>query len=185
MYVSMWSSYEELQVFRACWVKEGEEIEERCNPSAATDDKLFARGSNVFMEGSTGEQQKRCLAFTQLITQLISSFLSCASRIVKRSTHPLASVASIFQTRDGHYPWPQVQLKITMVFERIWTIRKDHPVRGEGLLATAAFLSQAQRARWSIHRPCDAACLLMLVNSSIPSAHLRSPFALLLLCPFP
>jgi hypothetical protein len=64
----------------------------------------------------------------------------------------LASVASIFQTRDGHYPWPQVQLKITMVFERIWTIRKDHPVRGEGLLATAVFLSQAQRARWSIYR---------------------------------
>jgi hypothetical protein len=56
--------------------KEGEEIEERCNPSAATDDKLFARGSNAFMGGSTGEQQKRCLAFTQLITQLISSFLS-------------------------------------------------------------------------------------------------------------
>jgi hypothetical protein len=66
----MWSSYEELQVFRACWVKEGEEIEERCNPSAATDDKLFARGSGVFIEGSTGEQQKRCLAFTQLITPL-------------------------------------------------------------------------------------------------------------------
>ena len=39
-----------------------------------------------------------------------------------------------------------------MVFERIWTIRKDHPVRQEGLLATAAFLSQAQRARWSIYR---------------------------------
>jgi uncharacterized coiled-coil protein SlyX len=56
------------------------------------------------------------------------------------------------QSRDGHYPWPQVQLKITMVFERIWTIRRDHPVRGEGLLATAAFLSQAQRARWSIYR---------------------------------
>ena len=36
--------------------------------------------------------------------------------------------------------------------ERIWTIRRDHPVRGEGLLATAAFLSQAQRARWSIYR---------------------------------
>jgi hypothetical protein len=39
-----------------------------------------------------------------------------------------------------------------MVFERIWTTRRDHPVRGEGLLATAAFLSQAQRARWSIYR---------------------------------
>jgi hypothetical protein len=37
--------------------KEGEEIEERCNPTAATDDKLFARGSNAFMEGLTGEQQ--------------------------------------------------------------------------------------------------------------------------------
>jgi hypothetical protein len=104
------------------------------------------------MEGSTGEQQKRCLAFTQLISQLITSFLSYASRIVKRSAHPLASVASVFQSRDGHYPWPQVQLKTTMVFERIWTIRRDHPVRGEGLLATAAFLSQAQRARWSIYR---------------------------------
>jgi hypothetical protein len=154
LYVSMWSSYEELQVFRACWVKvkEGEEIEERCNPTAAaTDDKLFAHGSSAFMEGSTGEQQKRCLAFTQMITQLISSFLSYASRLVKRSTHPLAPVASIFQSRDGHYPWVQVQLKITMAFERIWTIRKDHPVRGKGLLATAAFLSQAQRARWSIY----------------------------------
>ena len=101
----MWSSYEELQVFRACWQKEGEEVEERCNPSAATDDKLFARGSNAFMEGTSGEQQKRCLAFTQLISQLITSFLSYASRIVKRSTHPLASVASVFQSRDGHYPW--------------------------------------------------------------------------------
>ena len=48
--------------------------------------------------------------------------------------------------------WPQVQLKIAMVFERIWTIRRDHPMRGEGLLATATFLSQAQRARWSIYR---------------------------------
>jgi hypothetical protein len=86
------------------------------------------------------------------LSQLITSFLSYASRIVKRSTHPLASVASVFQSRDGHYPWPQVQLKITVVFERIWTIRRDHPVRGEGLLATAAFLSQAQRARWSIYR---------------------------------
>ncbi len=82
LYVSMWASYEELQVSRACWQKEGEEGEERCSPSAATDDKLFARGSNAFMEGSTGEQQKRCLAFTQLISQLITSFLSYASRIL-------------------------------------------------------------------------------------------------------
>ena len=152
LYVSMWSSYEELQNFRACWQKEGEEVEERCNPTAATDDKLFARGPNAFMKGAGREQQERCLEFTQLITQLITSFLSYASRIVKRSAHPLASAASVFQSRDGHYPWPQVQLKITMVFERIWTIRKDHPVRQEGLLATAAFLSQAQRARWSIYR---------------------------------
>ena len=152
LYVSMWSSYEELQNFRACWQKEGEEVEERCNPTAATDDKLFARGPNAFMKGAGREQQERCLEFTQLITQLITSFLSYASRIVKRSAHPLASAASVFQSRDGHYPWPQVQQKITMVFERIWTIRKDHPVRQEGLLATAAFLSQAQRARWSIYR---------------------------------
>jgi hypothetical protein len=112
-------------------MKKGEEVEERCSPSAATDDhKLFARGANAFMEGSTGEQQKRCLEFTQLITQLISSFLSYASRVVKRSAHPLSSVASVFQSRDGHYPWPQVHLKTTVVFERIWTTRKDHPVRG-------------------------------------------------------
>jgi hypothetical protein len=49
--VSMWSSYEELQVFRACWVKEGEEVEGRCSPSAATDDKLFARGSSERLHG--------------------------------------------------------------------------------------------------------------------------------------
>jgi hypothetical protein len=71
-------------------------------------------------------QQKWCLAFTQLITTPISSFLSYASRIVKRST--ATTPASVFQSRDGHCPWKQVQLMTAMVFERIWAIRKDHPV---------------------------------------------------------
>jgi hypothetical protein len=45
-----------------------------------------------------------------------------------------------------------VQRKVQLVFERLWEIRKHHKVRGDGLLAQAAFLSAACKQRWSIPR---------------------------------
>jgi hypothetical protein len=37
LYASMYLSYEELQAFRSSWARAGEEIEEKFNPTANTD----------------------------------------------------------------------------------------------------------------------------------------------------
>jgi hypothetical protein len=75
----MYVSYEELQAFRSSWARAGEEIEEKFNPAANTDDPLFTLGSDHFMAGTTGDQQTRCLKFAQLMSKLITSFLTYAS----------------------------------------------------------------------------------------------------------
>jgi hypothetical protein len=145
----MYNSYEELQGFRTSWAREGEEIEEKFNPTASTDDPLFCLGSSNFMEGTTGEQQARCLKYAQVMTKLVSSFLTYASGIVARAD---PKIFSVFKAKDGHFPWRAVRLKIQLVFERLWEIRKHHKVRGDGMLAQAAFLSAACKQRWSIPR---------------------------------
>ena len=149
LYASMYVSYEELQGFRSSWAREGEEIEEKFNPSANNDDPLFTLGSDNFMAGTTGDQQTRCLKFAQLMTKLLTSFLTYASGIVAR---PNPKLYTVFKAKDGHFPWHAVQRKIQLVFERLWEIRKHHKVRGDGLLAQAAFLSAACKQRWSIPR---------------------------------
>jgi hypothetical protein len=145
----MYVSYDELQGFRSSWAREGEEIEEQFNPTANTDDPLFCLGSSNFMEGTTGEQQAHCLKFAQMMTKLVSSFLTYASGIVAR---PDPKTFSVFKAKDGHFPWRSVHLKTQLVFERLWEIRKHHKVRGDGVLAQAAFLSAACKQRWSIPR---------------------------------
>ena len=101
------------------------------------------------MAGTTGDQQTRCLKFAQLMTKLLTSFLTYASGIVAR---PNPKLFTVFKAKDGHFPWHAVQRKIQLVFERLWEIRKHHKVRGDGLLAQAAFLSAACKQRWSIPR---------------------------------
>jgi hypothetical protein len=123
LYASMYVSYEELQGFRSSWAREGEEIEEKFNPTANIDDPLFTLGSSNFMGGTTGDQQERCLRFAQLMTKLISSFLTYASGIVAR---PNPKLFTVFKAKDGHFPWHAVQRKIQLVFERLWEIRKHH-----------------------------------------------------------
>jgi hypothetical protein len=49
----MYVSYHELQGFRSSWAGEGEEIEEKFNSTANTDDPLFCLGSSNFMEGNS------------------------------------------------------------------------------------------------------------------------------------
>ena len=149
LYASMYSSYDELQAFRSSWARAGEEIEERFNPEANTDDPLFALGSDHFMAGTNGAQQERCLKYAQMMSKLITSFLTYASGIVAR---PNPKLFTVFKAKDGHFPWHAVQRKIQLVFERLWEIRKSHKVRGDGLLAQAAFLSAAMKQRWSIPR---------------------------------
>jgi hypothetical protein len=51
LYASMYVSYEELQGFRSSWARAGEEIEEKFNPSANTDDPLFTLGSADPLQG--------------------------------------------------------------------------------------------------------------------------------------
>jgi hypothetical protein len=85
-----------------------------------------------------------------MMTKLVSSFFTDASGIVARSD---PKIFSVFKAKDGHFPWRSVQLKIQLVFERLWEIRKHHKVRGDGMLAQAAFLSAAcKQKRWSIPR---------------------------------
>ena len=55
LYASMYVSYDELQAFRSSWVRAGEEIEEKFNPAANTDDPLFTLGSDHFMAGTNGD----------------------------------------------------------------------------------------------------------------------------------
>jgi hypothetical protein len=129
--------------------EKGEEIEEQFSPTASTDDPLFCLGSSNSMEGTTGEQQARCLKFAQVVTKLVPSFLTYASGIAAR---PDPKIFSVFKAKDGHFPWQSVQLKIQLVFERLWEIRKHHKVRGDGVLAQAAVLSAACKQRWSTPR---------------------------------
>jgi hypothetical protein len=91
---------------RSPWAREGEESEEKFNPSANTDDPLFTLGSDNFMAGTTGKQQERCLRFAQLMTMLLTSFLTYASGIVDR---PNRKLFTVFKAKDGHFPWQAVQ----------------------------------------------------------------------------
>jgi hypothetical protein len=56
-----------------------------------------------------------------MMTKLVPSFLTYTSGIVAR---PDPKIFSVFKAKDGHFPWRSVQLKIQLVFERIWEIRK-------------------------------------------------------------
>jgi hypothetical protein len=149
LYASMYATYEELQGLRSSWAREGEEIEEKFNPTANTDDPLFTLGSSNFMEGTTGDQQEHCLRFAQVMTKLITSFLTYASGIVARPNLCLQFSRLKTATSRGIQC---SQRKIQLVFERLWEIRKHHKVRGDGLLAQAAFLSAACTQRWSTPR---------------------------------
>jgi hypothetical protein len=91
---------------------------------------------------SNGAQQERCLKYAQMMSKLITSFLTYASGIVAR---PNQKLFTVFKAKDGHFPWHAVQRKIQLVFERLWEIRKHHKVRGDGLLAQAAKLSSPPR----------------------------------------
>ena len=89
----MYVSYDELQGFRSSWAGEGEEIEEKFNSTANTDDPLFCIGSS--------NSWKVRLEIAQMMTKLVPSFLTYASGIVARSD---PKIFSVFKAKDGHFP---------------------------------------------------------------------------------